>query len=553
MFGKNFELNNSHDNLDRARERQAKRYQNLAASALDAHDDLSAIYFYLLAFRSSGLENSSKKNSEESSRAATHNAGESHSSIQHNHVLSGADIQIIDGLRTAFKLAVNLKDRALAEHVFNSLEPFEDAKATRRATQILQKLALDRLEEFGLAREDMKRASDAVLDSLNKDSNSLHQSRGTGKTSLSAKTTQSARSITSSNTSSQSTSDKLDQVLSALHDADEKHSEEDEESDDTYATLVGYDRAIKKMKQYGIGAENDPKLKGFMDMLAARHGIASPVHTSSIIFRSFAREDADQFMAATANELDRPFIHMFMAQSPEGDPLLCTAASPDLMSSDSLIRTGALDRGTVILESIDTWGDPLLSEGQGEDGSARFSRGTRAVIDFIRAAVENPEVSVLASCASDSELSDFFYDLLSPFDFVDIKVPNAKERRDIWNDIVKIHPSIEMLDRGRLVQLTKHMSRYDIYHAAKEAVDQAYDESLSRHRYVPVSFGNLTNKIAAYQPLDSAEYKEIEDEALAQLRLDLDEYDKPEKSDASPEDNSQNEVKGDEDGNHPQM
>ena len=54
------------------------------------------------------------------------------------------------------------------------------------------------------------------------------------------------------------------------------------------------------------------------------------------------------------------------------------------------------------------------------------------------------------------------------------------------------------------------MPRFDIYMAAREAIEEAYKESLFARRYVPVTRDNLFDKLAAYQPLDSAEYAELE-------------------------------------------
>lgn len=546
MFGKNFEMNNAHDNVDR----QVKRYQDLAAHAMDSHDRQGAVYFYLLAFHASRLSESSHSSD---SQAHDRTGADGKSSFTHRHVLNVRDERVIDGLRTAFKIATEMKDRALAEHVFSFLEPFEDAASVNKATQTLQSLALDRLEELGLERNDMVRASDAVLDSIEgissrkgktpsngrsnvgKDAHSNATSEG----SMAKEATKDAASANAeaetgakrhaASSSSTSSSDSMSKIIAALSGDDASSGEGDAEDSPrvTYATLAGYSRAIKQMKRFGIGMDENPKLKGFMDMLARRHGLDAPIHTSTILFRSYAHEDAKQFMIATANELDHPLIHMFMSRSPQGDPILCTTASQDLMSDDALLHTGVLSHGTVMLEGIDAWGEPLLPDEDEDDESesGRMARGVRAVVDFIRSAVENPYVSVLASCSSESDMGDFFYDLLEPLDIVDIQLPDANERRDIWDDIVARHPSIGMLDKSHLVKITRHMPRDDIYRAAAEAVSQAYDESLSNHRFVAVSFDNLANKIAAFQPLESDEYKQIEEEAIEQLRSDIDEYD----------------------------
>ena len=57
---------------------------------------------------------------------------------------------------------------------------------------------------------------------------------------------------------------------------------------------------------------------------------------------------------------------------------------------------------------------------------------------------------------------------------------------------------------------------------AREAVEEAYKASLVARRYLPVTAGNLFDKLAAYQPLDSAEYRALEDAVVKGFREDLD-------------------------------
>lgn len=109
--------------------------------------------------------------------------------------------------------------------------------------------------------------------------------------------------------------------------------------------------------------------------------------------------------------------------------------------------------------------------------------------------------------------------------FVDIDVPNNGERADVWQHAATIYPSLRFLDREELVHLSANMSRYDIYMAAREAVEQAYRESVERRSYVPVTRGNMLDKVAAYQPLDSKEYQSLEDAAVDSFRADLDHLD----------------------------
>jgi SpoVK/Ycf46/Vps4 family AAA+-type ATPase len=110
---------------------------------------------------------------------------------------------------------------------------------------------------------------------------------------------------------------------------------------------------------------------------------------------------------------------------------------------------------------------------------------------------------------------------------IDIEVPTREERAAVWEHAATLYPSLRFLDREELVVLSAHMSRYDIYMAAREAVEQAYRMSIERRAYVPVTRDNIFDKIAAYQPLDSDEYHKLEDAAVESLRDDLDHINDP--------------------------
>ena len=97
-----------------------------------------------------------------------------------------------------------------------------------------------------------------------------------------------------------------------------------------------------------------------------------------------------------------------------------------------------------------------------------------------------------------------------PVSAVDIDYPTEKERADIWMEIAREHPSVRGVDRDQLVRFSQGMPRFDMHMAAREAIEEAYKDSLTKRRYIPVTTDNLFDKLAAYQPLDSPEYKALE-------------------------------------------
>ena len=156
---------------------------------------------------------------------------------------------------------------------------------------------------------------------------------------------------------------------------------------------------------------------------------------------------------------------------------------------------------------------------------SQLSRGAREAIGLVRSAVENPDVFVLASAAEAGEIDPFFYDLLEPLSIVDIDYPTPEERVGIWMEIAREHPSLRGVNRSDLVRYSASMPRYDMYMAAREAIEEAYKEGLVSRRYVPVTRENLFEKLAAYQPLDSEEYLALEEAVVKDFRADLEHID----------------------------
>ena len=116
----------------------------------------------------------------------------------------------------------------------------------------------------------------------------------------------------------------------------------------------------------------------------------------------------------------------------------------------------------------------------------------------------------------------FFYELLEPITIIDIGLPNEEERSSVWADIARQHPSVRDIDRGDLLRYSEGLSRYDMYMAAREAVEDAYKLGLVQRSYVPVTPQNIFDKLAACQPLDSEQYRALEQAVVDEFRNDLD-------------------------------
>ena len=162
----------------------------------------------------------------------------------------------------------------------------------------------------------------------------------------------------------------------------------------------------------------------------------------------------------------------------------------------------------------DLWEFPQPQEP--EDGLSAFmlaqmSRGAREAVNLIRTAVEDPNVYVLATASSEGPIEPFLLEILGPLTEVDIAYPTAGERAALWIDLAKKHPSIRGVNRVSLVRFSANLARFDICMAARDAIEDAYKQGLRAGRYTPVHPYDLFEKLAAYQPLDSKEYAELEE------------------------------------------
>ena len=68
----------------------------------------------------------------------------------------------VAALREAWHLACDLKERSMAEHVFEKLEPYLSREEIAECAAALQDLALDRLEQYGFSREELQDMAEAI-------------------------------------------------------------------------------------------------------------------------------------------------------------------------------------------------------------------------------------------------------------------------------------------------------------------------------------------------------------------------------------------------------
>lgn len=491
-------------------------YLKRAAAADEAGDALLSMYLYLAAF-----EQETGK-----AQVPTEDA--------------------ITGLKQAWSLACANKERSLAEYIFELLEPYLSSEETALCAQELQNLALDKLEEFGLSREDLEDMATMIqedligtdgpivkIEELVSPEHPLRLFAGSIPKLSSGKSPESA----SQKSGKEADAANSNAVQADVSDKDAETEEEFLESVEAdlqaffgaeevmnYDTLAGYDSAIATMRDFGIGMGTNKEFQEFVEMLNSRHGLSKMPALDTLVLRSPAREDANRFMMATLGEMSLPTVHMRMEENYQGMPILCVSAqSVDIPKNNSL-RDVFSKGGVLVLEDLDMWSSPMGDFGD-EGGNPFFmmqlTRGAREAVNLISSAVANPDVYVLVTTSTRGAVDPFFLDMLEPMSVIDIDYPTPEERVQIWMDISQNHPSINSINKADLVRLSANMPRFDIYMAAREAIEEAYKLGLMTRSYQPVTRDNLFDKLAAYQPLESQEYTELEDAVIKDFRVDL--------------------------------
>ena len=457
----------------------------------------------------------------------------------------------LSGLKQAWALACQHKERSLAEYIFEKMEPYLTADETAACADQLQGLALDRLEEFGLSRDDLEDMTQMIAqDVMGLDARIVKVEhivdaplKGAGGT-LGAV----ARALVEdrrkeADGDAPAPAEAVGETPQAAEGADGAGPQtaegalallaraageagvavEPAAEPLTYANLAGYASTIRLMRDFGVGLQDDADFQELVELLNRRHGLDGMPAADAMLFRSPAREDANRFIAATLGELGLPSIRMHMEENLQGMPVLCVMAQAEDAPRLTTLRNAFEGGGVLVLEDIDLWGAPLGDFGEEADSflMMQLSRGAREALALIRSAVENPDVRVLASASSAADIDEYFQELLEGAVIIDIDYPTPEERVDIWMDIAREHPSLRGVNRSDLVRLSANMPRYDIYLAAREAVEEAYKTGLMMRRYQPVTRDNLFDKLAAYQPLDSREYHELEEAVVSDFRRDM--------------------------------
>ena len=118
------------------RSNSSQAYLKRAASAVAEGDSVLGIHLYLAAYERALRES----------------------------IMPGEEV--LKGMSKAWELAIETKQRSLAEYIFEKLEPYWDGNEVSRHADELQRLAFDKLEEYGFDRDAIEGMADMVNQDL---------------------------------------------------------------------------------------------------------------------------------------------------------------------------------------------------------------------------------------------------------------------------------------------------------------------------------------------------------------------------------------------------
>lgn len=297
-------------------------------------------------------------------------------------------------------------------------------------------------------------------------------------------------------------------------------------NDFTLKDLHGYQKALALVDSLGLGLSDDPEFDQLVELLNQRHGLDQAPPADALLFRAPVREDALRFVEALVGQINLPSLRMRMEDGPQGTQTLCIMTRAGRRPRMNNAHTAFEAPAVLVVEDLDLWAVPSIEQ-PAEDGIAalvasQMTRGARDAVALIRSAVEDPNVYVVVTSCSLGQIDPYFCDLVTPFTVVDIENPTEEERLDIWNIIMEDHPSVRGIPLDRLVELSAGLSREDIFLATREAIEESYREGLALRTYLPVTAQSLYAKLSAFFPLDSKEYRALEDLVVDDLRSALD-------------------------------
>jgi hypothetical protein len=426
----------------------------------------------------------------------------------------------IDGLRHAWLLACEEGDRQSAETIFNDLLPYNTQEQTENAINELQGLALVQLEELGVDKEEISEIASQLL---------RMPEAGMPKPQIISLARQKFIEENSADSEGTSTNDRRrEDVLN-------------------YNTLVGFDLALEKMREFGLSSSDDHAYREFLAQIQSFHGVCGPVLSESFLFSGDSREDLGLFAMATAGEIGRPIINMMVELDATGNGVIKVIA-PQRKSIFASQRFGEIPgQCTLVIQNIDYLLQMFRNEvntlaasphscaegaafncfGQMSGSHPRTMQNE--IMSHLDAMISHSDTFVIATtCASLDEepmlSGERLLDLIGPICEIHVGKPCKQERCQVLQAFAEDHYSFKEIDNNIAGELMDGMSRFEIVAAAQDAVEKAYRESLRLSRHTVVTWDFFLNELMHWLDPEDEPYKLVEDLILQKFRNELPDY-----------------------------
>jgi hypothetical protein len=456
--------------------------------------------------------------------------------------------RVMEGLRKAWDIAFELGDRSMAESIFGDLAPHNSSEQNEQATLRLQTLALNQLGDMGITEDDLENIAGAIsheimdsgserlLDSLKSALEQLGMTDDEEENPQAIQKLPPTEAITSALKgplkphSSKKVS--LARVGRELRELGGQNRGNEQHRRLGYQVLSGYDRALKRMRNFGFLSVDDENHRHFIEQSAAMHGVSRLSLDGTFLFFGPARDDVSLFAHATAAEIGLPVLHISVDLDTHGNGTIKFVGPfkrgffgnpPDFMDMATPC--------TVLIENIDYLQEMFDNEQQAIKRNGGLPRGMMGppgrsmqaeITGYLRALRSRPGVIIMATAEHADTLRLPLRNLLGVLHQIEIAVPEIDERRDVLISFAEEHPSFSELNVNQVARFSEGLSRHEIVSAAHAAVESAYRESLRTSQYNRVTLNDVLMQLAPFVDHESPLYQQIEDEAAAQLSFDLD-------------------------------
>ena len=409
----------------------------------------------------------------------------------------------IAGLKRAWRLACTLKERSIAEYVFERMEPFLSSDEVAACADQLQELALAKLEEFGLSRDELEGMTDMLSQDMMGEGvpRVLRVEHLTAQGAPGGADKPEGGAADEASAPDPSVDAAGEQPVAAGPASPEKPQMPAGKPAPaaasaqpmlapieylTYKELVGYDEAVTfGALDFGLGMQKDPEFQQLVRQLNVRHGLDRMPACRRAAHPSAQRaRTPTSFMMATCGELGLP-VHasMRMEENMQGMPVLCVMAQADRQPK---LNAGAQRlrgrRRCSCIEDIDLWAAPPFDQPEDIGGliMSALSRGAREAVNLIRSSADDPDVFVLCTSAAAVTMIDPY--LLrsagAAVSAVDIDYPTREGAcRHLDGDRTRASVRARRRTASELVQRSAQgMPRFDMHMAAREAIEEAYKD-----------------------------------------------------------------------------